>query len=134
MGLGCVAGAVGFALCVFTHHCMCGHLAHGQAGEVIPLLVDGLWLLGFLVAGVVGLRGGFPGGRLTGLVALNLVIGSVVLPEFAPAGVFVAIPLGLVGLLHMRGARKKSRGAEDRLDDGGESSDELVADVLAGKR
>jgi hypothetical protein len=65
-------------------------------------------LLGFLVAGVVGMRGGFPWGRITAmaaLVPLVLFVVSLAFPEFGGLGILIvavfAVPAGLLGSVHV---------------------------------
>ena len=78
---------------------MCGHLAHGQYLEASAWAIEAALYGGLLVAAVVGLRGGFRGGRVTGILAL--VGTGAAFVGFAQLGVVFASPFLVVGAIHV---------------------------------
>ncbi len=99
VGLGCLVGAVGILSCSRGHWCMCGHMAHGKYLEVSAWAGEVALYAGLLVAAVVGLRGGFRGGRATGVLAL---IGTgAAFAGFTQLGIVFASPFLVAGAIHV---------------------------------
>src|ERR1035437_1260738 len=98
----CMLAAVGSLYCQNHHRCVCGHLAHGQHTQVTPWITDSIWALGVAGAAGVGIRGGFHGARMTGIVAIALIIAMVSsFPKATPAGIIVTITLGPLSVYHL---------------------------------
>ena len=111
VGAGCIVGAIGYAICDATHNCMDGHWAHGQYAEVLPWVVDGVWLFAFLTVAVVGIRGGFAWSRATAVAAGLIVAISFLLLPPGSLSFLATIPFLLVGALHLLFALRDSHRA-----------------------
>ena len=108
-GVGCIVGAIGYAICGSTHNCMCGHLAHGQYASFLPWVVHGTSLFAFLTVVIVGIRGGFPWSIATSMVAGLIVPISFLLLPFGSMAILTSIPFLLIGALHLIFALRDSR-------------------------
>ena len=80
---------------------MDGHLAHGMHMQIRPWIEDSVWVFGIAAGAVVGIRGGFPGARITGLICLGLIVFMVIPPGHAsPLGIIATIVLLPISVFH----------------------------------
>ena len=105
VGAGCVLAWIGLMMCMQTHWAKSTHI--GEFGTRTPApwvidapwwVIDGMWLLGLLVAAVVGFRGGFLGSKLTAVAAFLILLSSVT-PSGIPFDPLILLALGAFHLL-----------------------------------
>lgn len=92
----CLFGAFGTLYCNAHHFCMCGHLAHTEDTIIRPILEDGIWMLGFIGATVVGLCSGFLWGRITGYISSLALLFMFARPHGRPVQVLAVVLFSLV--------------------------------------
>lgn len=95
----CLLASAGSVYCGSAHYCMDGHLRHGSHEHIEPWIVDGIWLFGIAGAAVIGIRGGFPGARTTGVIAACLILLMVLSQD--PLRGLIAIPLVPLSIFHL---------------------------------
>lgn len=108
VGIGCLIAAFGVGLCFSCHWCMCGHLAHGDSHDktfwIKYWLTEPVQYLGLVIAGVLGIRGGFPLARTTGILAMVIAVANSFL-GISGYGCFVTPMFAACGLGHVLFAR-----------------------------
>lgn len=107
VGAGCVLAGIGLSMCMESHWSKSTHI--GKYGTREPAhwvidapwwVIDGIWLLGLLVAAVVGFRGGFLGSKLTAIAAFLMLFSAM-----AQVGlVMTPLVLFVLGAFHLLAA------------------------------
>jgi len=70
---------------------MCGHLAHAEDANILPILEDGIWMLGFIGATVIGLCSRVIWGRITGYISSLALLLMFMLPHGRPIQVLALV-------------------------------------------
>lgn len=97
-------------------------MAHDQPLDAGFWLVEAIQYLGLVAAGVLGLRGGFPGALATGAICMALAVANPYLGLSALHNLLVPVFL-VVGATHTLIAACHLRGAPRTPDVGGEPPD-----------